>query len=308
MKHLLLICISLFISIGAFSQKISKEFNLDKFRFLSVSSGFEVYISQGEEQSVKLEYDSNIEEYLKVGVVNNTLRISVENKSVFKRFKRSHIRKAFIVIKNLESVDISGGGSLNMDEFMLNDFKISLSGGGNINLNAESENLRCSLSGGGNINLKGRTRDLKLIISGGGDIFLKQQLDNARMSISGGGNANVFCVNANSIIARMTGGGAFNGKIKLSILDLKLSGGGSALLEGHVKNMNIGMSGGGDVEAKNFETEYCNIRLAGGGDAEVYASKKISVSVSGGGDIKCYGKPDEIIKRLSGGSKLKMIK
>lgn len=308
MKYLSLICIALFISIGAFSQTITKEFDLDMFRSLSVSSGFEVYVSRGEEQSVKLEYGSDIEEYLNVRVVDNTLQIFVKNKSVFNRSRKSHVRKAFIVIKDLKAATITGGGALNIDKFVFNDFKAHLSGGGNINLNAESESLRCYLTGGGDIKLRGESKELKINISGGGKVLSQQKIENARISVSGGGDANVFCVNANSINVRMSGGGDFKGKLKLNILNLKLSGGGSVLLEGKAKTFNIGMTGGGDVDAKNLETEDCKIRLAGGGDAEVYSSKKITVSASGGGDIKCYGKPAKVIKRLSGGSKFKMIK
>lgn len=308
MKHLLLICLALFISIGLFSQTITKEFDLDKFESISVSSGFDVNILQGNEQSIKLEYGSDIEEYLKVRVVNNTLQIFIETKSIFKRFKNRSARKAFIVVKDLKSVSIAGGGDLNIDKFIFNDFSARMSGGGDMNIDSKSDNLNCSLAGGGNVFLKGMSKNLKVMISGGGKLLSQQRMGDARISMTGGGNVEVYSTTANSIDAKLTGGGDFKAKVKLNRLALKFSGGGSARLAGYVNDLKIRMSGGGNVRAMNLEAKDCDMRLSGGGNASIYVSRKLLLSASGGGDVKCYGKPSIINKRLSGGSKLRIIK
>lgn len=308
MKRLLLIFLALSISIGLFSQTITKEFDLDKFESISVSSGFDVSILQGNEQSIKLEYGADIEEYLKVKVVNNTLKIFIDTKSIFKRFKNRTARKAFIVVRDLKSVSIAGGGDLTIDKFTFKDFGARMSGGGDMNINSTSDNLKCSLAGGGNVLLKGMSKNLKVMISGGGKLLSQQKIGDAKISMTGGGNVEIYSDYANSIDARLSGGGDFKAKLKLNRLGLKFSGGGSARLAGNVNDLNIRMSGGGNVKAMNLEAKDCDIRLSGGGNASVYASRKLLVSASGGGDVKCYGKPSIITKRLSGGSKLRIIK
>lgn len=308
MKYLSLACISILISINVFGQKVIKDIDVKDFTAISVSGGFDVEISQGDKESLNMEYDSKIEKDLVVEVVDKTLKIYLKKNVNFSFFSNQQVRKARIVVKNINKISLSGGGDLVIENLELDKLSTLVSGGGDVVLKTTTNDLTCSLSGGGSISLSGKADNLVLHVSGGGDVVSKLNFKDAKFSTSGGGSANMYCKEANSIKAAMSGGGDLNMDINTKDLKLSISGGGDASIKGDAKDSDIIISGGGSLSAEDFEVENCILSLSGGGDASVYVSAKLTLAVSSGGEVSCYGKPSIINKKLSGGSELRLIK
>lgn len=288
MRYLLLVCISAIISIGVSAQKIEKDFDFKGFTSINVSGGFDLYISQGDDESVKLILDRELEKYLVVEIKGDALKIKLKSHIKFGLFKKSTPLKAIVVVKDIKSIYVSGGGNINTNKLISKNLRIGLSGGGDLNIDTSVDKLFCEISGGGDMIVKGDANSQEISLSGGGNLNSQIDAKVSKLHLSGGGDASIYCNNSVSLKAY-------------------LSGGGDVKLKGTVKVLEAGLSGGGDIYAKECQIDNCVLSLSGGGDASIMVRNSLDVSVSGGGSVKCYGKPYKLSKKLSGGSEVNII-
>ena len=308
MRSILIACLTVFCSISIYAQSVTREFDVSDFSKVDVSSGFDVNISQGDNEFVSVKLDKDLEKYLIVENENNGLKIYLKKKSFFQTFSRREVLKVDIVVKDLNKVNVSGGGDLRINNLIVEDLKASLSGGGDITMGIRTNVLKCNVSGGGDILLDGYASEMAVSISGGGDLQSRLELKEAKISISGGGDAKIYCDGANLINSTLSGGGDLFMNVGADKLSISISGGGNAKLSGSVDDIRTVISGGGDILARELDARNCRLSVSGGGDAFVKVRDLLNISVSGGGDVTCYGKPSQVIKKLSGGSELKIIR
>jgi hypothetical protein len=163
------------------------------FRALEVSYPAQVFVSQGSQESLKIEAEDNLLPLLKTEVKNGTLQI------FYRRENGKHVNptktvKVTIVVKDLADVDFSSAGELTIEKLKTDSLDVSMSGAGNLNLDGVQVNgLGVNLSGAGTMTASGETEDLDLNISGLGDFKggdLHGQV--ARVNISGAGSATVW--------------------------------------------------------------------------------------------------------------------
>ena len=79
-----------------------------------------------------------------------------------------------------------------------------------------------------------------------------------------------------------------------------LSGAGSINLQGKSNKLEAGMSGAGSLDAIKFISKDVRVLVSGVGSADVYASNSIQAFVSGIGSVDYYGKPENVVKNISG--------
>lgn len=307
MRYLLIACLSVLFSVNTFAEKVKRDFNVEDFSKISVASGFDLYISQGDKESVSIELNDDMEKYLIVEVENNTLKVRLKKKSFFKSFRRTGSMKATIVVRDINRISVSGGGDVQVSKLVVDKLSTSISGGGRLNLNVVTNKLKCATSGGGDIILSGKADELSVSMSGGGDLVNKLDFNNGKVSLSGGGSAKIYCENTESFKASLSGGGNISVNGELGDISLAIIGGGNAKLSGKANLLKASVSGGGRISAKEFVTENCKLSISGGGGASVNVIGELKISASGGGSIKCYGKPDNVVKSLSGGCRLRII-
>jgi hypothetical protein len=163
------------------------------FQALKVSYPAQVFVKQGNAESLKIEAEDNLLPNLKTQVRNGTLEI------FYRRENGKHVNptktvKITVVVKDLKEVDFSSAGELTIEKLKTEDLDVSLSGAGNLKLDGvQVSGLGVSLSGAGSMTASGETEDLDLNISGFGDFKggdLHGQV--ARVNISGAGSATVW--------------------------------------------------------------------------------------------------------------------
>lgn len=144
------------------------------FHAISVSSAFDVFISQGDEEIVAV--SASEEKYkadIKVEVVNGVLKIRFEKEGKFwKGWNSEKVRlRAYIGVKNLDKLSASGAcdirvrGTLNADNLTVN-----LSGASDLkegNINAKK--LDADISGASAMNISGAAQELHVEASGASD-------------------------------------------------------------------------------------------------------------------------------------------
>lgn len=203
----------------------SEDRSVNKFKNVEVGGAAKVYVSQGDQSSVKVECDENLLSYIEV--LQDDDKVTVREKPGYNLRPTSDIKiyvtsPTFHRINASGACDIIGQTKINSD-----DLKLHVSGAGDIQMEVDAPLLSADISGSGNINLKGQTKDVDLELTGAGHAHCYELLaENAKIDISGAGSAEIYA------------------SVKL---DAEVSGAGSVTYKGNASNVSQHVSGAGSV-------------------------------------------------------------
>jgi hypothetical protein len=126
------------------------------------------------------------------------------------------------------------------------------------------------------------------------------------IEVSGSGKINsTGKVTGNSQLnTEISGSGDINIEADAPKITTRISGSGSSRIKGNTKDFSAHISGSGDVYCYDLLSENTEIDIAGGGNAEVYASKTLDVDIAGSGDVRYRGNPS-IKQNISGSGGVK---
>lgn len=168
---------------------ITKERKASYFNAVKVSSGIDVYITQGDKESITVEADDNLHEYIRTEIKNNTLKVYSDA-----NIRKAKAKKVHITIKDVEKIYVSSAGDVFGENTIKTDkLYLSASSAGDIKLVIEVNILNCDISSSGDIRLEGTADELKADLSSAGDLNaydLKTRL--ATVSTSSAGDAKIF--------------------------------------------------------------------------------------------------------------------
>ena len=205
MKHSFLILMSAFVLLlggtGVQAQNakkikgegaaITQDRNGGNFNEIHTHGSFNVEITDAATNSVKVEAQQNLQEYIEIE--NNGSELHIRNKKGYELRPDKEI-VIHISAPALKGIFLSGSGNIKSTNQLKGSDKFDLksSGSGNISLDIETSSMDASISGSGNITLKGKTNDLDGKIAGSGNIKAKEmQSANTSVKISGSGSAEV---------------------------------------------------------------------------------------------------------------------
>jgi hypothetical protein len=163
---------------------------LNDFNKIDLNISGNVYISQGDTQSVVISAQQNIINTIETNVMNNELEIEFDECISF----HDGI-EIFITIKDFESLQVSGSGSFLSEGHIDADFlELIIDGSGEINLGdlLVEEKIISMINGSGNISLAGpeSTKTHNIEINGSGNIYAYGlPTINTNINIDGSGNA-----------------------------------------------------------------------------------------------------------------------
>jgi hypothetical protein len=179
------------------------------FTSIEVDYPAQVFITQGNSVSVKVEAEDNLQPGLQTQVRGNTLQIFYKADEG-ERVNPTKTVKITIVVKDLQDVEFDSAGELTVEGLETQDLEISLSGAGNLKLiEVLLEKLTVNLSGAGSMTASGTADNLRVIISGFGDFDGKDlQSQTAYVNISGAGSATLWV--ENDLDATISGAGSVN--------------------------------------------------------------------------------------------------
>jgi hypothetical protein len=188
------------------SGNITKESRtVGDFTGVSVGGSMNVIIKSGMEQSVVVETDDNLQEYIETTVKDGQLIIS--NKKIW---NLSYSKSATVYITNpvLDKARLSGSGSIITEGVMKSSgkFEASISGSGKIVASINASETLANISGSGNIELEGKTDALDVAISGSGS-FKGYELKANKTSASISGSGNVQTTAKGKLEASIAGSG-----------------------------------------------------------------------------------------------------
>lgn len=168
---------------------IEKSHEVSDFNEIEISGAFKVFVSVGNNESLKIIADDNLHEYIETRVIGDRLVIKTTI-----NIRRAKKRQIYIELKSLDEIDISGAIDLITKSTIKSErFKITASGAVDLDLNLNAEKIVADLSGASDIYLKGKTDKIIIEASGGVEIeAFELESRHFDLTISGAGYAAVY--------------------------------------------------------------------------------------------------------------------
>lgn len=205
----------------------TQDRSISGFSGVQSSGFFDVYLSSGAAQSVRVEADDNLHEYIETTVNGNELRIDTREGY---RIDTDKDLKIYITSPEFNKVHLSGSGNIiSQNQIAGNDkIDLSVSGSGNIKVDLHAPIVDAHMSGSGDINLAGEAKKFEGSLSGSGNIrAMDLKTEETSIRISGSGNADVFAS---------------------SKLDVRVTGSGDVRYKGGVQQVTSNITGSGSVK------------------------------------------------------------
>ena len=200
----LLIC---FLFSGATAQRnATTTRQASGFNAVTISGGIDLYITQGNSFSVKVEAAEDLQEKIFTEVHNGTLEIYFKSKDIFNWSLRSRNMKARVTMPDLTRINASGGSDVySQNVWKVNELNITASGGSDIKFELTGGKLGCKASGGSDMTLRGKISVFMINATGGSDVNAKDlQAVKVNATASGGSDINVNVMT--ELIAAANGG------------------------------------------------------------------------------------------------------
>ena len=167
---------------------VKKERTATPFDGLRVSTGIDVYLKQGDKESITLEADENLHEYIITEIKDGVLHVYTDANIWSAKMKR-----VYVTMKNVTSLRTSSAGDIIGETPVKGtDIEISVSSAGNIRLEVFARELEVSISSSGDVSLSGEAETLNADLSSAGDLeAYNLKVKNADISVSSAGDAKV---------------------------------------------------------------------------------------------------------------------
>jgi len=169
--------------------------HLHGFTSIELSGPFDIYLSQGNLESVKVDAPSDVSARIITEVVNGALKVYTKHDHMdWGNWWGNHKRiTVYVMIKNLNSLYLSGSGDdFFKDGLSLNTLKLAISGSGDITGQITANSLECSISGSGDMRLSGHAETLTVTVGGSGDFTARNlKTVNSTVRVSGSGDAEI---------------------------------------------------------------------------------------------------------------------
>lgn len=232
MKALPLLFILFTTNPNTADQDWKKDRAVSDFQGLSVSSGIDVYLTQGSSEKLTFDVKGVDEEDVKSEVRNGSLRLYIDRRGGNWNWGRNTYVKAYLTFRQLNDIQASGGADVvSQGRLSFNDLNVGAGGGSDVTLTLKADKLNASASGGADLKLDGSARTLNANSSGGSDLDARKlTVDICNANSSGGSDVYV------------------NASRELS---MKASGGSDIYYYGSAKVVAKSESGGSDITHKN---------------------------------------------------------
>lgn len=229
MKQLLCTLLAAGLFMAGQAQKVINDPNVEarqlgSFTRIDVSSAFEVILTQGNEESVAV--SSNVagdNANITTRVENGKLRIGYRNSG--KKWYRNHRLRAYISVKNLESLEGSGAAKITIDGTLASpELRINLSGATDLKGNlAINRSLKLDLSGASDVTLTGAVGALNIDASGASDVKAFE-LTASECNVNASGACNIRISVEKEMNADLSGASSLQYKGNAAIRTIKTSG------------------------------------------------------------------------------------
>jgi hypothetical protein len=204
--------------------------HLSGFSSVDLGGPFDVYITQGSEESVKVEAPTDMMEHIITEVVDGELKVYSKHDNWHWGDLWGNHRKIIVrvVIKDVNSLHIGGSGDMFFrDGITSNSLKLHISGSGDMKGRVETKTLESSISGSGDMSISGTADNSTVSVVGSGD-FAARDLTTIKTAVRVSGS----------------GGARINAREEV---DASVNGSGDVSYTGDAKVVHTQKTGSGDI-------------------------------------------------------------
>ena len=215
--------IDMFNKVDGNRNVIIKERKLnDNFTAIRVSSGLDLYLTQGDENSLTIEADENLHDIILTKIDNGRLYIYTK-----KGIWLAKARKIHVTVKNLEELDASSGSDVFSENTILtSNFKVNVSSGADVKIEVNAESVYSSTNSGSDLKIFGETENHTANASSGSSIDAYNLISkNVTVNVNSGADINIFA--SENLNANANSGGDIDYRGNPKVLNKKSSSGGS---------------------------------------------------------------------------------
>ena len=174
---------------------------------VSLAGSGRVIITQGDDESLTVEADDNLMQYIKAEVEGRTLVLGFTDTPRFGTFRPSRTTEFNVTLKALSGLTVFGSGDIETGRLQTKDLEIKISGSGDIEIESlKAEQLEVLLSGSGNVDLMGNVAEQSVQITGSGK-YRAGDLESQRAEVQALGSGGAVVWATDTLDVRITGSG-----------------------------------------------------------------------------------------------------
>jgi uncharacterized protein YxeA len=167
---------------------VTKERKAESFSSLRVSSGIDVYLKQGNSESITVEADENLHEYILTEVRGGTLNVYTDV-----NIREAERKRVYVTMKDISSMSTSSAGDIiGQTPVKADRLDLSASSAGDIKLEVYAKELDINITSSGDVTITGEADMLEADLSSAGDLnAFELKVREADVSASSAGDADV---------------------------------------------------------------------------------------------------------------------
>jgi hypothetical protein len=170
-----------------------------------------VIITQGDEESLTVETDDNLMQYIETEVRGGTLELGFTEDDILLRPSKSIIFRLSLI--DLTALDSSGAGKFEIGELDADRLEVTLSGAGDIKIDSlTGTDLVVTVNGAGQVELAGQVKTQEITLNGLGN-YVAPDLESqtATVRVPGAGSVTVWVLDTLDVTISGAGGVEYYG-------------------------------------------------------------------------------------------------
>lgn len=167
---------------------VRKDRNAGQFTGIRVSSGIDVYLKQSGSESIAVEADENLHEYIITEIKGGVLNVYSDA-----NIREAEMKRVYVTMRDITSLKTSSAGDLIGESPVTADnLELSASSAGDIKLELKAKKVDIDISSSGDMTLSGEADILEASLSSAGDLnAYGLTVRDADVSVSSAGDADV---------------------------------------------------------------------------------------------------------------------
>jgi hypothetical protein len=168
---------------------VTRDISIKSFNELEANGVYELKLTQGNSEAVKIEADENLQQYFRV--TNEGSKLVIDTKKLKNKNLKGKVKmKVYVTFRNLKSMELSTVGSVQSEnQLTFNDLDLKSKSVGNVNLKLTANKINLDNKGVGDIKLVGKAENAVVKNKGVGSLeasdFVVQTMDIENSGVGG---------------------------------------------------------------------------------------------------------------------------
>ncbi len=177
--------------------------DISGFTGVLISSGIDVFLSEGDNFEVRVEADENLLEVIETRLSGRMLEVGTERVNI----RNAKSKKVYVTLPELSSLKISSAGDCEGQTlFHCDDLELGISSAGDLTLEVEARQIDLGISSSGDARLAGKTDVFNVSLSSAGNLHAFDLVAGiVKVDVSSAGDARVHATDEISMSASSAG-------------------------------------------------------------------------------------------------------